>query len=147
MARVFKLREELKKFLIMQKQHELGSNLKNNAFISTLSYLVDIFNQLYRLNLNLPGKEMTIIDFTDALNAFVQKLEKWTRKAEQRNFAMFEALSTVSYDVDDALSSEILVHLTSLRKEFLRYFPEISKSELKLVRKPFAVPVEKVRDD
>ena len=50
---------------------------------------------------------------------------------------MFEALSTVSSDdVDDALSSEILVHLTSLRKEFLRYFPEISESDLKLLRKP-----------
>ena len=31
-ARVFELREEIKKFLIMQKQHELGSNFKNNAF-------------------------------------------------------------------------------------------------------------------
>ena len=28
--------------------------------------------------------------------------------------------------MDDALSSEILVYQTSLQKEFLRYFPEIS---------------------
>ena len=49
--------------------------------------------------------------------------------------------------MDDALSSEILVHLTSLRKEFLMYFPEISESDLMLVRKPFASPVEEVRDD
>ena len=78
----------------------------------------------------------------------MQKLENWTKKAEKGNFAMFEALSTVSFDdVDDALSSEILVHHTSLRKEFLKYFLKISESDLKLVRKPFEVPVEKVCDD
>ena len=118
----------------MQKQHELGSNFKNNAFVSRLCYLVDIFDQLNRLNLKLQGKRTTIIDFMDAFNAFVQIFENWTRKAEKGNFAMFEAFSIVSSDdVDDALSSEILVHLTSLRKEFLRYFPDISESDLKLV--------------
>ena len=147
-ARVFKLQEELKEFLIMHKQHELGLNFKDNTFISRLSYLVDIFDQLNCLNLKLQEKGTTIIDFIDDLNAFVQKLENWTRKAKTGNFAMFEALSPVSFDdVDDALSSEILVHFTSLRKEFLRYFPEIVESDLKLVRKYFAVPVEEVRDD
>ena len=115
--------------------------------MSRLSHLVDIFDQLNRLKLKVQGKGTTIIDFIDALNAFVQKLENWTRKAEKENFAMFEALSTATCDdMDDALSSEILVPLTSLRKEFLRYFPEILESDLKLMRKLFAVPVE-VRDD
>ena len=100
----------------------------DNAFIFRLSYLVDIFDQLNCLNLKLQLKGTTIIDFIDALNASVQKLENWTRKAEKGNFAMFEALSTVSFDdVDDALSSQILAHLTSLRKKFLRYFSEISE--------------------
>ena len=109
-AGVFKLREELKEFLIMQKQHKLRSNFEDNAFISLLSYLVDIFDQRIRLNLKLHEKGTTIIDFINALNAFVQKLENWTRKAEKGNFATFVALSTVSSDdVDDALSSEILV--------------------------------------
>ena len=94
MARVFELREELKKFLIMQKQHELGSNFKNNAFISRLSYLVDLFDQLNRLNLKLQRKETTFTDFMDALNAFVQIFKNWTTEAEKENFALFEALST-----------------------------------------------------
>ena len=33
---------------------------------------------------------------------------------------------------------------TRIRKEFLRYFPDISESELKLVRTLFAGPIEKV---
>ena len=61
-------REQLKEFLIMQKQHKLGSNFKDNAFISRLSYLVDIFDQVNRLNLKLQGKGMAIIDFINALN-------------------------------------------------------------------------------
>ena len=73
----------------MRKQHELGSYFKDNSFISRLSYLVDIFYQLKRLNLKLQGKGTTIIDFINSLNAFVQKLENWTRKAEKGNFAMF----------------------------------------------------------
>ena len=78
----------------MQKYHELKSNFEDNAFIFRLSYLVDIFDQLKRLNLKVQGKGTTIINFMDALNAFVQKFESWTRKAEKGNFAMLEVLST-----------------------------------------------------
>ena len=38
-------------------------------------------------------------------------------------------------------------HLVNLRKEFLTYFPEISDVDLKLVRKPFAIPIKKVTGD
>ena len=62
-SRVFELGEELKKILIMQKQHELGINFKDNAFISRLLYLVDIFDHLNHLNLNLQKKGTTTIDF------------------------------------------------------------------------------------
>ena len=52
-AGIFELREELKEFLIMQNQHQLESNLKDNAFMCRLFYLVDVFDQLNRLNLKL----------------------------------------------------------------------------------------------
>ena len=45
------------------------------------------------------------------------------------------------------LSYEILQHLDNLWKEFLIYFSEISDVDLELVRKPFAIPIEKVTDD
>ena len=45
------------------------------------------------------------------------------------------------------LSSEILQHLVNLWKEFLTYFPKIYDVDLELVRKPFAIPIEKVTDD
>ena len=84
----------------------------------------------------------------DALNAITQKLDNWQRKVVKGNFAMFEALSSeVDGNLDPTLSSEILAHLANLKKEFLRYFPEISNVDLELVRKPFSIPVEKVQDD
>ena len=61
---------------------------------------------------------------------------------------MFKALtSVVDGNLNPNLSSEILAHLTDLKKEFLRYFPEISNANLELVRKPFSIPVEKFRED
>ena len=61
---------------------------------------------------------------------------------------MFEALSSVvDGNLDQNLSSAILAHPTNLKKEFLTYFPEISNADLELVRKPFSIPLEKVRDN
>ena len=89
--------------------------------------MVDIFGQLNCLNLEMQKKDTIVLNFMDALNAFVQKLDNWQRKVENGNFAMFEALSSVTYgNLSRNLSSEILAHLTNLKKEFLRHFPEMS---------------------
>ena len=78
----------------------------------------------------------------------MQKLENWRQKVEKENFAMFETLLSVVKDTLDVnISSEILQHLVNLRKEFLTYFSEISAVDLELVRKAFAMPIEKVTDD
>ena len=95
LARVFELREELKEFLNRQRKYELESCFRDSTFISKLAYLVDIFDQLNRLNLKLQRKNITVLDFIDALNAFVQKLENWKQKAEKGNSAIFETLSSV----------------------------------------------------
>ena len=144
LARVFELREELQEFLNRQGKYELESFPEDNTFISQLSYLVDIFGQLNCLNLKMLRKDTTVVDFMDALNAFVQKLDNCKRKVEMENFAMFEALSSVvDGNLDQNFSSAILAHLTNLKKEFLTYFSEISNVDLELVRKPFAIPLKR----
>ena len=40
----------------------------------------------------------------------------------------------------------MLQYLVNLWKEFLTYFPEISDVDMELVRKPFAIPIEKVTE-
>ena len=148
LARVFELREELQEFLNREGKYELESFFKDKTFVLHLSYLVDIFGQLNRLNLKMQRKDTTVLDFMDVLNAFVEKLDNWQRKVEKGNFAMFETLSSVvDGNLDRNLSSEIIAHLANLKTEFLRYFPEISNVDLELVKKPFSIPVEKIQDD
>ena len=78
----------------------------------------------------------------------MQKLENWKRKAEQENFAIFETFSSViKGNLDMNLSPEILQHLVNLWRKFLTYFPKISAVDLELVRKSFAIPIEKVTGD
>ena len=61
---------------------------------------------------------------------------------------MFETLSSViEGNLDMNLSSEILQHFVNLRKEFFIYSPEISNVDLELVRKPCAIPIQKVTGD
>ena len=40
----------------------------------------------------------------------------------------------------------MLQHLVNLWKEFLTYIPEISDVDIEVVRKPFAMPIEKVTE-
>ncbi|XP_068237352.1 zinc finger BED domain-containing protein 5-like [Palaemon carinicauda] len=83
-----------------------------------LAYVVDIFEQLNKLNLQMQGRNTNIIKFIDALRAFITKLENWKRR-----------------------------HLTARENEFKRYFPEPSDDESDLVRNPFKLSVEKVPED
>ena len=113
------MRKELKEFFNRQGKYELESFFKDNTFAFHLSYLVDIFSQLNRLNLKMKRKNVTVLDFMDALNAFAQKLDNWQQKVGKRNFAMFEALSfVVDANLNPNLSSEILAHLANLKKKF-----------------------------
>ena len=64
------------------------------------SYMVDIFDQLNKLNLKMQGKNTIIIQFKDTLKAFMSKLDNWKRKISTNNVAMFEELSSI-LKVDD----------------------------------------------
>lgn len=59
-----------------------------------LAYLVDIFEQLNKRNLQIQGRN-TNIKFMDSLKAFMSKLENWKRKINIKNIAMFDKLSSI----------------------------------------------------
>uniref|UniRef100_UPI00358F1C07 zinc finger BED domain-containing protein 5-like n=1 Tax=Myxine glutinosa TaxID=7769 RepID=UPI00358F1C07 len=148
-ARVLELREEMQSFLQMQEKHKLEASFHEMLWVFRLAYLVDIFDQLNRLNLKLQGKGTTIIQFIDTLSAFIQKLENWKRKAEEGNFTMFESLSevTINEPLDPGVAKDVVTHLSCLREEFLQCFPEIGREGLTLMRNPFLVKVSDVQDD
>ena len=132
------------------KKTGFSSLLKNDKWIRYSAYIVDIFDQLNKLNLKVQERGTDIIQFKDTLKAFMSKLDNWKRKVRMNNVAMSEELSSI-LKVDDEkqvlpdLEKElILQHLEALESEFTRYFPDIDGNELGLIRNLFILPIEKV---
>ena len=150
--RVFELRDELKLFFEIEKKTEFASLLKNDRWIRSLAYMVDIFDHLNKLNLKMQGKNTNIIQFKDTLKAFMSKLDNWKRKVRMGNVAMFEELSSIlkvddqELVLSDSQKELILQHLEALKSEFMKYFPDINDDELGFIRNPFILPVEKIPD-
>lgn len=135
-ARTFELREEIKVFCEKSKKTELATWLKDEVWQLNLAYLVDIFEQLNKLNHQMQGRHTNIVKFTDALKAFLCKLKLWGTKVASGNFSMFESVSSIlepedkeSITITEYVQSSIKSHLDSLEAEFERYFPEVTDSE------------------
>ena len=61
---------------------------------------------------------------------------------------MFDSLSTEASDViNPDVASEVVIHLGCLHKEFLQYFPEISRDSIALVKNPFLVSVDEIDEN
>ncbi|XP_042213890.1 zinc finger BED domain-containing protein 5-like, partial [Homarus americanus] len=69
--RIFELRDELKLFFEVQGKMEFFAWLDDEEWLMRLAYLVDIFEQLDKLNLQMQGRNTNIIKFMDALKAFM----------------------------------------------------------------------------
>jgi len=59
----------------------------------------------------------------------VEKLENCKRKAQARNFAIFEIFATATGDeVNADMASEVVQHFGGRREDFVLYFSEIIKT-------------------
>ncbi|XP_067943265.1 zinc finger BED domain-containing protein 5-like [Watersipora subatra] len=152
-ARTFKLQKEVKIFCEQNNKAEFETWLKDEFWLLNLAYLADIFNQL-KLNCQVQGINTNIVKFIDALKEFLCKLELWKKKVAQGNFSMFESLSSIlkpkdkePISIPESLQSNIISHLDLLESESHHYFPEVSESELRLVRSPLRCFAECVPDE
>lgn len=82
-------------FFEIQGKMEFFAWLDDEEWIMRLAYLVDIFEQLNKLNIQMQGRNTNIIKFMDLLKAFMIKLENWKRKVKIKNVTMFEKLSSI----------------------------------------------------
>ena len=118
---MFKLRAEIQVYLQKNQQDfMLHFNIDEQSL--KLAYLVDIFSQLNRLNLSMQGRENTILDFVDKVNAFIMKLELWSGQISKRKLDQFHTLNALTTEKKTVLDVEtkevILEHLRVLQKEF-----------------------------
>ncbi|KAE9529996.1 hypothetical protein AGLY_011458 [Aphis glycines] len=115
-----------------------------------LAYLVDIFEHLNKLNLQLQGSgnnklegSANIFIFEDKLRAFMCKIDLWISKVEINNYSAFQTLKSLvdneKYaDLVNEVQQNVLHHLKKLKNEFNRYFPEYNDLETKGVQIMFS---------
>ena len=147
LSRIFELREEIKLFLVAKQKSFVGIWWRRIFYILSLAYLADIFEALNQLNKKLQGPVTNIIVHSDAINAFVVKLNLWRQRAKNINFASFHRLIEITGDdFNKNLNEDIISHLRNLQDEFYRYFPEINSGSIlmKVARNPFIHEVEDV---
>lgn len=124
LARVFELREPLQRFL-SEKKSPLAAHFSDEEWVAKLAYLCDIFNLLNELNLSLQGKMTTVFKLADKVHAFIAKPDLWGRRVNRGIFDMFPTLAGILEETEPKPPFSQLVHehLSSLLKEFERYFP------------------------
>ena len=150
-ARVFQLRNEIKNFCEKHGKTDLVACLDHEEWQLSLAYLVDIFEQLNKLNLLMQGRHTNIIKFVDALKSFLCKLRIWSKKVFEGNYSMFGSISMMlemgNKQMPELLQENIIYHLTALEEESKHYFPEVSDKELNFVRNPFRCSVDSIPNE
>lgn len=162
LERLYELKDEVKIFLAEKEKKDLVDHFSQLKSQVHLAYLVDIFNQLNKLNLQLQGSGNNNLEgmgnifvFEDKLSAFISKIDLWISKIERGNYSAFETLKPIideqCVEIKVELQQNIIHHLQQLKNEFNRYFPECEENKTsniqKLIRNPFIVNVSEVPDE
>uniref|UniRef100_UPI00358EA1AE protein FAM200C-like n=1 Tax=Myxine glutinosa TaxID=7769 RepID=UPI00358EA1AE len=150
LGRVYELREEVATFLDVQRKADLYKMFQSRECQLSLAYLVDIFEALNGINQKLQGKHINIITQYDAIRAFMAKLDLWKCRMEAGNIACFPNLDSAVPDglLNSKLKNQIIDHLTELKADFIRYFPDFDEKRKtwKFIRNPFQCDVADVSD-
>ncbi|XP_068224400.1 protein FAM200C-like [Palaemon carinicauda] len=103
------------------------------------------------LNLKLQGKNIHIISHHDTIRTFMAKLDLWKCRIQQGNAASFRNLDSglAHGNLDPELKILIITHLSSLKAEFTKYFPDIDdmRESWKFIRNPFQCEFANVAEE
>lgn len=98
-------------------------------WLSTLSYLADIFRQLNQLNLGMQGRKKNCFHSWNKVEAFKRNLGLWTNQIKNMDFSVFPLtyeLLPVNEAVQKFIQPIVLNHIQQLIREFDNYFPASS---------------------
>lgn len=135
LKRVYDLKDELAQFC---EEHKHTTNVfEQNG--CKLAYLVDIYDRMNRINLQLQGQQVILSDVVDKLNSTQKKLQLWKNKVKDGDCSMFETLKRNLNDrpLPDDLGEDICNHLDALHSQFQHYFPDLNIATANLARNPF----------
>lgn len=148
-SRLIELQVEVAMFL-REKESDLAGKFDEPNFIFALAYLADIFSHLNDLNISIQGPNKTILDASEKLKSFLEKLPLWTRRVESNNFANFTRLEEAllgHQGLPAASKDDILTHLTTLRMSFQNYFGSEELQRDTWIRNPFLVDLDSIPDE
>ena len=115
----------------MNTKQDMQEKFSDVRFLSSLSFLVDIFKFVNSINLAHRGREITVLHCHGKMTAFKLKLELWNSKLERKNFAPFPQLITNidenELDVDDDVLEVMKRRASILREEITHYFLDLEE--------------------
>ncbi|XP_068210453.1 protein FAM200A-like [Palaemon carinicauda] len=133
-----------------------ATKFTDKEWLARLCYLADIFAVLNSGNLQLQGRNTTVIDARHTVAAFLAKLRLWIRRLEKGVIAQFPTLDQFieenSHETGSLLQTinkEMSDHLKGLETSMHHYFPESDQetASLQWIIHPFSVPDEAIHDD
>uniref|UniRef100_A0A8C5NEZ3 DUF4371 domain-containing protein n=1 Tax=Gouania willdenowi TaxID=441366 RepID=A0A8C5NEZ3_GOUWI len=126
LACVLELRMSIREFLLLQKRTELAALFSDNAWITKLAYLADIFAELNKLNSSMQGRNTLAFQLYDRMEGFVKKMKKWKERVGEGTFSMFPSVDELgdSAVLSPPITHAILAHLEALHGQFRSYFSE-----------------------
>ncbi|XP_067949618.1 protein FAM200A-like [Watersipora subatra] len=150
LLRFFNLRAEVNKFLKARNKPKLLASMQVEGFHQCLAYLVDIFGSINEVNTKMQGRDRNVLNITDNINAFKDKLKLWVERLATGNVRV--SLPVLHSLVDKkALSASLLTdikhYLNSLLADFERYFPKLhprTEQLMSLTRDPFRRNVHEI---
>ena len=124
---------EIKEFLASKDRPSHQPHIDTEEWLLDLAFLVDITGMLNELNLDLQGKDKTIVDMISAVTAFKQKLKLVSSQLHQRvlrNFRnMMSELENQGKQCDQFNSGRYTEQVQNLVSDFDRRFQDIAAME------------------
>ena len=80
---------EIKEFFLINKNAE-NKQLNDNQWLLDLACLIDLTSVLNELNLELQGKDKTVVNMISSVNAFKQKMQLLSSKLQRHDFGNFQ---------------------------------------------------------
>lgn len=124
----------------------MADKFNDDAWVAKLVFLRDIFEWLNELNVEMHGKNRTIIDFGEKISLFKQKLVLWREKLSRCKIAAFPFVSGFLEDSTKVTLEDLKFifqdYLEKLQSELDRYILEnvdIDKYSIKEVIKKLII--------
>ncbi|XP_014784634.1 zinc finger BED domain-containing protein 5-like [Octopus bimaculoides] len=150
LRRLYELRE-VAIFLDLQQKVDLHDKFQSKSFQLSLAYLVDTIEALNALDLKLQGENINILTHLNTIRTFMAKLDIWKCRIQKENTTSFSYLDStlIHGNLDSELKKQIITHLTDLKTEFIRFFPDIEEKRetWKFIRNLFQCEVTDVLDE